>query len=534
MTDLIESLLGPLVPYAQAALPYVAYILAVALVLAVIVRFALAWVIRLIARKRSRMSKDHFKVKSELLAHNRICELYAPAQRYTRERREKEAQREQAWLSPFPRAVRASMKHAALSSSNKLEARKQIAEAAKHINVRPLPSSVHVAGEPDEHYRIDFKLDGHDTDELKRFEGRIAAQLGLHSLEPLETEDNYSISYIAHKTAPVDILTEHAAGVEFFEENPAKVPYSLPLAVQGDGRPWSLATHHTLIYGMTGSGKGSPIHGLVRQLSPYVSNGRAKLYGIDPKASELRPYMESSLFEDVVAENDEAQEVIGQLHHMMKERSRTKTVDLKNAQLGRSLEATRETPMIVLVIDEMLSLLIALKGLGKPGVATMTLLTEILAQGRSLNVFVVGATQAVDTELLGRMRVNFANTILLRQESAYYNDLFLGERAKERGYDSTSIPLSSKANGYAYAGIGYVKGDTGAPIKVRFAYTSDEDLAALIQEFPKHETSDFDDFDTTTDEPEKDEEAPKQVSALPDVDDLDAFGDFNNHEEANA
>src|SRR5699024_5016294 len=205
--------------------------------------------------------------------------------------------------------------------------------------------------------------------------------------------------------------------------------------------------------------------------------------GIDPKASELRPYMEPSLFEEVVSENDEAQEIISQLHGVMKERARTKTVDLKNANLGRSLDATRETPMIMLVIDEMLSLLIALKGLGRPGAATMTLLTEILAQGRSLNVFVIGATQAVDKELLGRMRVNFANMILLRQESPYNNDLFLGEGAKERGYDSTAIPMSSKANGYAYAGIGYVKEDTGAPVKVRFAYSSDEDLAELIQEF---------------------------------------------------
>src|SRR5699024_6717102 len=121
-----------------------------------------------------------------------------------------------------------------------------------------------------------------------------------------------------HVTEPMDILTEHGAGVEFFDKHPAKVPYSLPLALRSDGKPWALATHHTLIYGMTGSGKGSPLHGIVRQLSPYVSDGRAKLYGIDPKASELRPYMEPSLFEEVVSENDEAQEIISQLHGVMK------------------------------------------------------------------------------------------------------------------------------------------------------------------------------------------------------------------------
>ena len=73
----------------------------------------------------------------------------------------------------------------------------------------------------------------------------------------------------------------------------------------------------------------------------------------------------------------------------------------------------------------------------------------ILAKGRSLGYFVVGATQALDTELLGRMRNNFANIVLLRQESVHFNDLFLGEGARERGFDSTAIPASNKTNGYA-------------------------------------------------------------------------------------
>lgn len=177
----------------------------------------------------------------------------------------------------------------------------------------------------------------------------------------------------------------------------------------------------------------------------------------------------------------------------------------------------------------------AIYSLGKPGAATMTLLTEILAQGRSLNVFVIGATQAVDTELLGRMRVNFANIMLLRQESAYYNDLFLGEKAKERGFDSTGIPMSSKANGYAYAGIGYVKEDTGEPVKVRFAYSSDEDLAELIQRYPKDDFGASDGFDTINSEPDKNEEATEQNNTLPDLeDDFGSLPELKDDEEADA
>ncbi|MDU4921824.1 MAG: FtsK/SpoIIIE domain-containing protein, partial [Cutibacterium avidum] len=306
---------------------------------------------------------------------------------------------------------------------------------------------------------------------------------GLHSLEEKPTRDPYVITFIAHETEPRDMLAEQKTGGEFFTEHPATTPNKIPLAVKENGQPWSLSTHHTLIYGMTGSGKGSVIHGVITQLAPYVEEGRCQLWGIDPKASELRPYQESRLFTAIVYETEDAQRLIEELYRTMKTRSKNKKVDLKHAELGRSLNATKATPMIVLIVDEMLSLLSSIKSKGKAGTKTLGLLTEILAQGRSLGIYVIGATQAVDTELLGRMRQNFANAIILKQESEYYNDLFLGEGAKEKGFNSTEIPASNKANDYAYAGIGYVKEETGDPVRVRFAYSSDRDIADLCQRF---------------------------------------------------
>ncbi|MGP5031430.1 FtsK/SpoIIIE domain-containing protein [Glutamicibacter arilaitensis] len=508
MNEIIETLKE----LAQPLVENLPIILTALIVVALSFRFGLSWFIKRHQRWKNYREKRgwkpanwfraepkaHFEAESILLANDSIREIYAPSSTYTRDLREKESPWEWAWLSPYPRAVRSSIKrNRGMTKGKKLDARKQIAEASKHIIVLELPATERVIGNPAEHFRIDLTLDGRDPDEYRRLTGKIAAQLGLHSIKEIENMDNFKISFAAHKTEPIDPLTEQKVGASFFEENPAKTPYLVPLALRENGKPYSLAMHHTLIYGMTGAGKSSPLNGLICQYSLMVIAGTAKFYGIDPKMSEFRPLEESCLFEDLAYENTDAVEIIAEVHRLMKHRAKTKKVDVENADLGRSLEASRENPMILLFIDEMLSLLIALKEMGREGKGSITLLTEILAQGRSLGVYVIGATQEVDKELFGRMRGNFANVILLRQTSEYFNDLFLGEGARSKGYDSTAIPLSTKANGYAFAGIGYAKEETGKPVKVRFAYSSDEDIANLIKKHPKlgsvDNTDDFDD-----------------------------------------
>ena len=478
MIDFVKEIFGPIVellweatePIHQIAL----YIAGGLLLGALLIRVFVPVGVRFFTRLKDKNTKDQQRVKAVLLAHEGLCELYAPAKNYTRDRGEDEKFRKRAWLSPYPRAVKASYKRNRVSKTEVLEARKQVKDASRYIDIK---------GDDPEHYEIALQLDGRDPDTFRHMTGRLKSQLGLHSLEEKPTRDPYVITFIAHETEPRDMLAEQKTGGEFFTEHPATTPNKIPLAVKENGQPWSLSTHHTLIYGMTGSGKGSVIHGVITQLAPYVEEGRCQLWGIDPKASELRPYQESRLFTAIVYETEDAQRLIEELYRTMKTRSKNKKVDLKHAELGRSLNATKATPMIVLIVDEMLSLLSSIKSKGKAGTKTLGLLTEILAQGRSLGIYVIGATQAVDTELLGRMRQNFANAIILKQESEYYNDLFLGEGAKEKGFNSTEIPASNKANDYAYAGIGYVKEETGDPVRVRFAYSSDRDIADLCQRF---------------------------------------------------
>lgn len=539
MLDALETLLtglfGPFIPFLQAAKPYVPFILIGLVALACVVRFGTPYVLGLIRRLTTRTPRSLFNIKRELLAQPDICEMYAPANQYITDREEgKKGGSQFAWLSPFPRGVKASIKRNPVSRSKRFNARAQVAAAAKCITVRAPHPADNVVGDLEEHYRIDMKLDGHDRKEIENLEGRVKAQLGLRETQRINTADNYTMSIIAHKSDAEDPLVGQKYGSELFRDNPAKTPSALPCAVTQSGNIFTVPMHHTLVFAGTGGGKGSVIHAMILQLLRFWEQDRVKFYGIDPKMSELKAYRETSVFEDVVQDTEEAQELISHVYELMNNRSRSTTIDVEKGDLKRSLDATTETPMVVLVIDELLDLLLSLKNLGKPGAATASQLTGILAKGRSLGIYVVAATQSADKELLGRMRVNFANVIVLRQDSVYLNDMFLGEKAAERGFDSTAIPASNKANGYKYAGIGFSKQETGDPVKVRFAYTSDDDLIEVIKNYPKEDDDLFGGLASLPEPAEVDKPEQSDATSINLEEDLPGLPDLNDDEEVNA
>ncbi|WP_243224552.1 FtsK/SpoIIIE domain-containing protein [Microbacterium sp. CIAB417] len=458
---------------------------------AVAVRLLLPRLIRKMAlRKLNEAQLAEFDVLAELLENGEVVDTLAPPQAFQvpidRESNKKPHQ-QKPWLSPYPEAVKAANKRRKheLKGKQYTLTRKQIAAAASMVSVEVMPEALQPANAGPEHFFITFQLRGLTEQKIKGLAPHIIAQLGLHSLLPMPSSDYRSVRFEAHTVEPVDRLTNEKHGRDFFEAHPVENLASIPLAVTANGEVWNYPTHHGLILGMTGSGKGSPLQGLIRQVAPAVKEGRVRLFGIDPKNSEFKSFSESSLFEQLVlgqAEDNvpEAMALIERTYDLMMKRGREVRVNLEDADLGRSLDYTTETPLILLMIDELLSLLIAFQDRGKEGKRCITLLTTILAQGRSLGVIVIAATQEADKELLGRMRNNFANVIVLKQPSAYFNDLFLGEGAAAAGFDSTKIAPANKSNGYATAGIGFVKEETGNPVRVRFAYSSDRDIADLV------------------------------------------------------
>jgi DNA segregation ATPase FtsK/SpoIIIE-like protein len=74
--------------------------------------------------------------------------------------------------------------------------------------------------------------------------------------------------------------------------------------------------------------------------------------------------------------------------------------------------------------------------------------------------------------------------IALRTATAVETDIVLGQGATDAGAESHLIPLASPANGYATAGIGFmrVEGDP-EPVRVRLPYVDDAQIAEWSTEF---------------------------------------------------
>ncbi|WP_445996263.1 FtsK/SpoIIIE domain-containing protein [Okibacterium fritillariae] len=436
-------------------------------------------------RKRPLNERETFDYLQKILTIEEVVETYAPSKPFMKEiEKEQKAHPQAAWLSPFPQAVKKAnaRNKPAKTAQRFLLARAQIAHAAKSVSVAELPEDLQPGNAGPEHFFINLQLDGKPEGKIKALEAVIKSTLGLHSLTPTDADDFFSIRYIGHAVSPVDKIEGLTPGADFFEQYPAARITSIPLAVKANGEAWELPTHHTLIHGTTGSGKGSPIQGMIRQLEPFIHEEIVKLYGIDPKSGEIKPFVGSSLFAGIaIGDNESMVGMINALHALMKARQDS-IVATKANDFGRTVPFDKETPLVIIFIDEFLSLLSAMKNMGKPGAVAVQRLTEILAQGRSGNIFVVAATQAATKDLMGDMRENFPNKIVLRLEDGqtYWNDLWLGDTASAQGFDATKIRKSGASNNYATAGVGYVKELSGSPVKVRFARTTADDLEDLL------------------------------------------------------
>ena len=279
------------------------------------------------------------------------------------------------------------------------------------------------------------------------------------------------------KVDEMKTLIELKYDKQFFMKNPCHDPFDLPVAVDANGRVFYLPTHHTLIAGVTGSGKSSPLQAIIRLLAPYVKARTVRFWGMDPKRAEFKPYINTSLFHRLAFDSDSMAELVHEIY-----------ADLKEAQLhsGRSSTLSTETPMNVLFADEFVALMNDKAFMGHKGsddVPVSKKLYDIMAQGRSDNFFLIAATQEVVASVLGQFRTNFANRIALRLNTSSHVDIVLGEGSVSNGAVAHEIPSANRKNNYMSAGIGNVKEEDGSLALVRFAYSSDEDIDELVAEF---------------------------------------------------
>lgn len=454
---------------------------------------------------------EYFQTKADLLKNEAVREVYAPSPKYVRDLREKEKNLKLAWLSPFRDAVLASISDSNTPKGKKLDARRQIATVAQEVKIKELPEGITVVEEEaltqdkdrdeakeeterqrlkrekeeerkfrENHFRIDLPYLGKDPNAVEKVEGALVKQLAVKEYKRLNTGDPTVLTYIAHRKITTDPLVRQGKGADWLDAHPAKSPKSLPIAVREDGSTVTLGTHHTLILGETGSGKGSPLQAMIRQLAPFVMAGTVKLHGVDYKATEFKTFKQiPGLFEEVIYDPEPSADLFSSLKEEMDWRTRSLGIDEEKMDAMRSIDPSREMPWHILFIDELWD------GLDELGTKSTgyQMLNSIGRKGRSPGFFIVAATQSVEEKVMGNLRKHFVNKLPLRQESLNFNDFMLGQGAAAKGFDTTMIGASTPENGYAYAGIGYIKKGAAEPERIRHAYSDDKDIIPLAQKF---------------------------------------------------
>ncbi|WJK43313.1 FtsK/SpoIIIE domain-containing protein [Solwaraspora sp. WMMA2056] len=256
----------------------------------------------------------------------------------------------------------------------------------------------------------------------------------------------------------------------------------LPLGVQEGGEVYRLrlAGSHVLVAGATNSGKGSVIWSLISALAGGVRSGLVELWVFDAKGGmELAAGL--PLFARFCYQDPDT--MAGVLEEAVK-RMRVRADRLRG--VTRQHTPSRDEPLIVVVVDELAALTAYLTD-RKVRDRIKEALGLLLSQGRAVGVHVVAALQDPRKDVLP-FRDLFPTRIALRMTEPEQADMVLGDGARDRGAACDRIPET-------LPGVGYVVLDgVREPVRVRFAYLSDDDIRGLGRTY-RH----LDDTDTDTD-----------------------------------
>ena len=153
---------------------------------------------------------------------------------------------------------------------------------------------------------------------------------------------------------------------------------------------------------------------------------------------------------------------------------------------------TPDEPLVLVVVDEMADLTAYCPDRAiRQRIASA--LSRLLSKGRAAAVHVVAALQDPRKDVLP-FRDLFPVRICLRVTEASHVDMVLGDGARDRGATCDLIDPT-------LAGVGFVTvAGVREPIRVRAAYHSDQDIAAMVERFkprahdviPAQRSHDFD------------------------------------------
>lgn len=238
-----------------------------------------------------------------------------------------------------------------------------------------------------------------------------------------------------------------------------------------DCAPWrmQLIDAHTLIAGMSRSGKGSVIWSLIRAIAPAIRAGLVRVWSIDPKGGMELEFGRNLFYR---YESDSHEAMVGLLEDAVA------ALDTRNKRLkgkARKFTASAATPLNLILIDEVATLTCYLpdRQLGRRVDAA---LCDLLSKGLAPGFCVVAALQDPTKDTIP-YRDLFTHRIALHLGSDLQVDMVLGDGARDRGGYADRIP-------HALKGVGYVIEDgKSEPIRVRAAYVTDDEIRTMNGEY---------------------------------------------------
>lgn len=230
-----------------------------------------------------------------------------------------------------------------------------------------------------------------------------------------------------------------------------------------DGSPVRLAIRgsHTLIIGLTGSGKGSAIAAIIDGLCKCPQPW--ELSFIDLKFGTEAAYYENLITRKAYT-LPEAAELVDGLLEMIRNRATTLHGQTRN------LEPSEAYPMQVLVIDEAAELAVGLDRQSKEtSQHLLQSLDELLRLGRAWGFSCIAATQDPRVESF-KLRPRFPQRLCLRVNDEAEAKMCMGNHAIDAG--ATPWLLSSDKPGACW----FASTEGGNPLLFRFRFYTDEEI----------------------------------------------------------
>jgi DNA segregation ATPase FtsK/SpoIIIE, S-DNA-T family len=252
---------------------------------------------------------------------------------------------------------------------------------------------------------------------------------------------------------------------------------AIPIGRKEDGERMTLKIlgNHTLMIGRSGSGKSGTLWMIIHGLATMVRDGLVQIWAIDPKGGmELgigRGMFTKFADSDPYKTVQMLQEAVGLMRARQKK--------FKDDRKRKIHSPTLDDPVIVIIIDEILSLMSAMQTDTDMAKDIYKNLWLLLTQGRAVGIVVIAAAQNPRKDLL-MIRDEFGRRICFAVNDEQHPDMALGEGARQRGArcdDPLVIPES-------LPGVGFMQVDNSpTPVKFRSAWLEDDDIIEMEDNF---------------------------------------------------